>query len=162
MCIRDSVKTEENKPYTDIIDTYNRDRAQINQSLSDRLDLGQNSLPGAQQVIVATKHNNQITEIPDHLRQLSLGEEIETTDHHRKHRKEYMIPQVDAIEDSMDSLSTTPESVDLTVSPVKHMNAKADNANNGTDTNDKDKDENIKFNKGKTPRRYTKDRNEDK
>ena len=27
------VKTEENKPYTDIIDTYNKDRAQINHQL---------------------------------------------------------------------------------------------------------------------------------
>ena len=57
------VKTEENKPYIDIIDTYDRDRAQINQSLSDKLGLGQNSLLGAQQVIVATKHNDQMTEV---------------------------------------------------------------------------------------------------
>ena len=41
---------EDNKPYIDNIDAYNRDRAQITQSLSDRLDLGQNSLLGAQQV----------------------------------------------------------------------------------------------------------------
>ena len=50
------VKTEDNKPYIDNIDAYNMDRAQITQSLSDRLGLGQNSLLGAQQVIVATKH----------------------------------------------------------------------------------------------------------
>ena len=47
------VKTEDNKPYGDNIDTYNRDRALIIQSLSDRLGLGQNSLLGAQQVRVA-------------------------------------------------------------------------------------------------------------
>ena len=80
------VKLEANKPYTDIIDTYNKDRAQINQSVNDKLGLGQNSLPGAQQVIVATKHDDQMTEIPDHLRQLSLGEEREITKHYRKHR----------------------------------------------------------------------------
>ena len=40
------VKTEINKPYIDNIDAYNRDRALITKSLSDRLDLGQNSLPG--------------------------------------------------------------------------------------------------------------------
>ena len=73
------VKTEDNKPYIDNIDTYNRDRALINQSLSDRLGLGQNSLPGAQQVRVATKHTNQMTDIPDHLRWMSLGEETEST-----------------------------------------------------------------------------------
>ena len=50
------VKTEDNKPYIDNIDTYNRDRALITQSLSDRLGLGQNSLLGAQQVRVATMH----------------------------------------------------------------------------------------------------------
>ena len=41
------VKTEINKPYIDNIDTYNRDRALITRSFSDRLGLGQNSLLGA-------------------------------------------------------------------------------------------------------------------
>ena len=52
------VKTENNKPYIDNIDAYNRDRILITKSLSDRLGLGQNSLPGAQQVRVATMHTN--------------------------------------------------------------------------------------------------------
>ena len=73
------VKTEINKPYIDNIDAYNRDRALITKSLSDRLGLGQNSLPGAQQVRVAVKHANQTREFPEHLRQISLGEEIENT-----------------------------------------------------------------------------------
>ena len=73
------VKTEINKPYIDNIDAYNRDRALIIKSLSDRLDLGQNSLPGGQQVRVAVKHINQSREFPEHLRQISLGEEIENT-----------------------------------------------------------------------------------
>ena len=73
------VKTENIKPYVDNIDDYNRDRALITKSLSDRLGLGQNSLPGAQQVRVAVKHTDQTTEIPEHLRQISLGEEIEST-----------------------------------------------------------------------------------
>ena len=41
------VKTEINKHYIDNIDTYNRDRALITKSFSDRLDLDQNSLPGS-------------------------------------------------------------------------------------------------------------------
>ena len=53
------VKTEINKPYIDNINTYNRDRALITKSLSDRLGLGQNSLLGAQQVRVAVKHTDQ-------------------------------------------------------------------------------------------------------
>ena len=62
------VKTENNKPYIDNIDAYNRDRALITKSLSDRLGLDQNSLLGAQQVRVATMHTNQMTSIPEHLR----------------------------------------------------------------------------------------------
>ena len=62
------VKTKNNKLYIDNIDVYNRDRVLITKSLSDRLGLGQNSLPGAQQVRVAVKHTDQMTEIPEHLR----------------------------------------------------------------------------------------------
>ena len=62
------VKTEDNKPYIDNTDAYNRDIALITQSLSDRLGLGQNSLPGGQQVSIARKHINQMTDIPEHLR----------------------------------------------------------------------------------------------
>ena len=51
-------KTEINKPYIDNIDAYHRDRQLITTSLSNRLDLGQNSLPGAQQVRVAVKHTD--------------------------------------------------------------------------------------------------------
>ena len=69
------VKTENNKPYIDNIAAYNRDRAQITKSLSDRLGPRQNSLPGAQQVRVATMHTDQMTDIPEHLRRMSLSEE---------------------------------------------------------------------------------------
>ena len=51
-------KTDINKPYIDNIDAYNRDRQLITASLSNRLDLGQKSLPGAQQVRVAVQHTN--------------------------------------------------------------------------------------------------------
>ena len=62
------LKTEINKPYTDNIDAYNRDRHLLNTSLSDRLDLGQNSLLETQEVRVAVKHTDQIPEFPEHLR----------------------------------------------------------------------------------------------
>ena len=62
------VKTEINKPYIDNIDAYNRDRALITKSFSDRLALDQNSLPGAQQVRVAVKHIDQTREFSEHLR----------------------------------------------------------------------------------------------
>ena len=60
-------KTDVNKPYIDNIDAYNRDRQLITASLSNRLDLGQNSLLGAQQVRVAVKHTDQTSEFPEHL-----------------------------------------------------------------------------------------------
>ena len=68
ICKDTPLKTEINKPYIDNIDAYDRDRHLITISLSDRLDLGQNSLLGAQQVRVAVKHTNQIPEFPEHLR----------------------------------------------------------------------------------------------
>ena len=62
------VKTEINKPYIDNIDANNRDKALITKSLSDRLDLDQNSLLGAQQVRVVVKHTDQLREFAEHLR----------------------------------------------------------------------------------------------
>ena len=120
------VKTEDNKPCIDNIDAYNRDRALITQSLSDRLGLGQNSLLGAQQVTVATKHTDQMTDIPDHLRQISLGEETESTSYEEKNRNRYIVPQVDGTMDSRDSLNQTPDSIDLTESPIKYKNTQRD------------------------------------
>ena len=61
------VKTENNKLYIDNIDTYNRDRALITKSLSDRLGLGLNSLLRAQQVSIVMKVTDQMTDIPEHL-----------------------------------------------------------------------------------------------
>ena len=61
---------EINKPYIDNIDAYNRDRALITKSLSDRLDLGQNSLLGTQQVRVAVKHTDQSREFQNTLDKL--------------------------------------------------------------------------------------------
>ena len=77
LCKDTPQKTETNKPHIDDIDAHNRDRQLITTSLSNKLDLCQNSLPGAQQVRVAVKHTDRISEFPEHLRQISSGEEIE-------------------------------------------------------------------------------------
>ena len=119
ICKDTPVKTKINKPYIDNIDAYNRDRHLITTSLSNRLDLGQNSLPGAQQVRVAVKHTTQIREYPEHLRQISLVEEIENISYAITDRNASFIPQVDGIVDSRDSLDRTPDSIDLTEFPVK-------------------------------------------
>ena len=139
------VKTENNKPYIDNIDAYNRDRALIPKSLSDQLGLGQNSLPGAQQVRVAVKHTNQMTEIPEHLKQISLGEEIESTSYEEIHRNRNFIPQIDGTVDSRDSLDQTLDSIDLTESPVKHTNTQRHIEKINEDTTDDDIDEIIDF-----------------
>ena len=52
---------------TDINKPYNTDRQLITASLSDGLDLGQNSLPGVQQFRVAVKHTDRISAFPEHL-----------------------------------------------------------------------------------------------
>ena len=67
LCKDTPQKTEINKPYIDDIDAYNRDRQLITTSLSNKLDLHQNSLPEAQQVRVAVKHTDQTLEFPEHL-----------------------------------------------------------------------------------------------
>ena len=130
------VKTEDNKPCGDNIDACNRDRALITQSLSDRLDLGRNSLPGAQQVRVATTRTDQMTDIPGHLRWISLCEETESTSYKETDRNRYNIPQVDGTVDSRDSLTQTPDSIDLTESPVKCKNTQRDTENSNEDTSD--------------------------
>ena len=154
------VKTEDNKPYIDNIDAYIRDRTLITQSLSDRLGLGQNSLWGAQQLRVATKHTNQMADILDHLRWISLGEEIESISHKGRDRNRHIIPQVDGTVDSRDRLNQILDSIDLTVSPVKYRNEQRDTEKINEDTNDNDTDEIVKFNKDNARKVYGKDRNE--
>ena len=59
ICKDTPLKTDVNKPYIDNIDAYDRDRHLITASLSDRLDLGQNSLLGPeQQLSTLTKYQN--------------------------------------------------------------------------------------------------------
>ena len=96
---------ENNKPYIDNIDAYNRDRPLITKSL--RLGFGQNSLLGAQQVSIVTKHTDQMTYIPEHLRRMSLGEETESTSYEETDRDRHIIPQLDGTVDSRDSLDQT-------------------------------------------------------
>ena len=119
LCKDTPQKTETNKPYIDDIDAYNRDRQLITASLSNKLDLGQNSLLGAQQVRVAVKHTDRISEFPKHLKQISLCEEIENISQTIADGNVSLIPQVDGIVDSRDSLDRTPDSIDLTESPQK-------------------------------------------
>ena len=67
-------------------------------------------------------HTDQMTDIPEHLRQMSLGEETESTSYKETDRNRNIIPQVDGTMDSRDSLDQTLDSIDLTESPVKDTN----------------------------------------
>ena len=57
-----------------------------------------------------------MTDIPEHLRQIGLGEETESTSYEETDRNRYIIPQVDGIMDSRDNLNQTLDSIDLTES----------------------------------------------
>ena len=81
-----------------------------------------------------------MTDIPDHLRWISLGDETESTSYQETDRNRYIIPQVDGTMDSSDSLNLTLDSIDLTESPVKYKNTQRD-------TEKSDEDEMIEFNK---------------
>ena len=101
-----------------------------------------------------------MTDIADHLRQISFGEEIESTSYKEGDRNRHIIPQVDVTMDSRDSLNWTSDSIDLTISPVKYRNVQRDREKINEDTNDNDTDEIVKFNKDKARNVYGKDRNE--
>ena len=143
LCKDTPQKTEINKPYLDHIDAYNRDRQLITTSLSNKLDLGQNSLPRAQQVRVAIKHTNQTSEFPEHLRRISLGEEIENISQTIADVNISLIPQVDGVVDSRDSLDRTPDSIDLTESPEQNTKTQKHIEKVNEDTSDNDTDETI-------------------
>ena len=57
-----------------------------------------------------------MTDIQDHLRWISLGEEIESIRHKGRDRNRHIIPQLDVTIDSWDCCNQTPDSVDMTVS----------------------------------------------
>ena len=62
--------------------------------------------------------------------------------------------------DSRDSLDQTPDSIDLTESPVKHTNTQRQMEKINEDTSDDDTDEVIDFDKDKVKKTYRKDTNE--
>ena len=117
----------------------------ITTSLSNRLDLGQNSLLGAQQVRVAVKHTDQISEFPEHLRRISLGKEIENISQTIANGNASLIPQVDGIVDNRDSLNRISDSIDLTESPEKNTKTQKHIEKTNEDKSDNDTDETITY-----------------
>ena len=62
--------------------------------------------------------------------------------------------------DSKDRLDQTPDSIDLTESPVKHTNTQRHTEKIDEDTSDDDTDEMIDFDKDRARKIYIKDINE--
>ena len=77
-----------------------------------------------------------MTDIQECLRQISLGEEKEGISYKGRDKNRHIIPQVDGSVDSRDSLNQTPDTVDLTIFPVKHRNEQRDTEKINEDTND--------------------------
>ena len=100
-----------------------------------------------------------MTDIPEHLRQMNLDEETESTSYEETNRNRNIISQVDGTVDSRDSLNQTLDSIDLTESPVKNTNTQRDIEKINEDTSDDDIDEMIEFNKDKARTIYRKDTN---
>ena len=101
-----------------------------------------------------------MTDIPDNLRWISLGEETESTSYEETDRNRYIFPQVNGTMDSRDSLNQKPDSIDLTTSPVKYKNTQRDTEKSNEDISDNDIDEMIECNKDTARKIYQKDTNE--
>ena len=91
---------------------------------------------------------------------MSLDEETESTSYEERDRNRYIISQVDGTVDSRDSLNQTPDSIDLTESPVKYRNTQRDTEKSNDNISDNDIDEMIEFNTDKARKIYGKDTNE--
>ena len=87
-----------------------------------------------------------MTDIAEHLRWMGLGEETESAIYEERDRNRYIIPQVDGTMDSRDSLNHTPDSIDLTESPVKYRNTQRDTEKRNDNISNNDTDEMIEFN----------------
>ena len=105
-------------------------------------------------------HTDQMTDIPEHLGQMRLSEETESTSYEERDGNRYLIPQVDSIVDNRDSLNQTPDSIDLTESPVKYKNTQRDTEKSNEGKSDNDIDKMIEFNTDKARKIYGKNINE--
>ena len=96
------VKTVQNRQYIDNISAYDNDLQRISESVCHKLDLGQNSLPGAQQyntvqAAAVTKPQDKITKVQD---KENTSKAYMIDDNGQNNREiyrmaEYIIPQLD-------------------------------------------------------------------
>ena len=104
------VKTAHNRQYIDNISTYDSELQRISKSVHHKLDLGPNSLPGAQQyttveAAAATKAQEKIMKVPDKENALKVCLSNNNGQYKRQiyRRAEYTIPQLDGTFNVSDS-----------------------------------------------------------
>ena len=104
------VKTVQNRQYIDSISTYDSELQRISKSVCHKLDLGRDSLPGAQQsttveAAAAIKVQEKIIKVQD--KENALKVQMSNDNGHNKReiyrRAEYTIPQLDGIYNASDS-----------------------------------------------------------
>ena len=104
------IKTVHNRQYIDNISAYDSELQRISKSVHHRLDLGQNSLPGAQQyttveAAAAIKAQEKIMKVQDK----ENTPKVYITDHNGQNKREiyrraeYTIPQLDGTYNACDS-----------------------------------------------------------
>ena len=104
------VKTAHNKQYIDNISTYDSDLQRISKSVCHKLDLGQNSLPGAQQyttvkAAAAIKVQDKAIKVQDKedTPKVHMSDDNGQNNQEIYRRAEYIIPQLDSTHNASDS-----------------------------------------------------------
>ena len=97
------VKTAHNRQYIDNISTYNSDLQQISKSVCHKLDLGQNSLLGAQQYTTVKAAAAIKVQDKEDTPKVHMSDDNGQNSQEIYRRAEYIIPKLDATHNASDS-----------------------------------------------------------
>ena len=97
------VKTAHNRQYIDNISTYDSDLQRISKSVCHKLDLGQNSLPGAQQYTTVKAAAAIKVQDKEDTPKVHMSDDNGQNNREIYRRAEYIIPQLDGTHDTSDS-----------------------------------------------------------
>ena len=97
------VKTAYNRQYIDNISTYDSDLQRISKSVHHKLDLGQNSLPGAQQYTTVKAAAAIKVQDKEDTPKVHMSDDNGQNNQEIYRRAEYIIPQLDGTHNASDS-----------------------------------------------------------
>ena len=97
------VKTAHNRQYIDNISTYDSDLQRISKSVHHKLDLGQNSLPGAQQYTTVKAAADIKVQDKEDTPKVHMSDDNGQNNGEIYRRAEYIIPQLDGTHNASDS-----------------------------------------------------------